>query len=758
MKRFLIYSLILTAAFFIPNKARTQTWGNNNESLIPISNNLINGLISASPPTTTIVQGDLLYYTDYYGLNIFDVSNPQSPERISNTPLPGKVLHFQLSGDYAYICNESGVEFVNVSDPALPVVEDIRFVGFRPYSIIVEESTLYLASAEGVYSYAITENHGMNLLNQIYIQPAASTFAGFVKYGQYIYYTNQRHLHVLDVSNPQNIINVYSREYNGGGSSWGNLQIEGDYLYAPTTLSMHIFNISNPSVPNLVYAGLPTNHSIYEVTVENNIMILNHNSNGKFTIFDVSDPSNPELRYAHTESWFNHLYRLGTLKNNILYVMDNEQEGYNGYTIHLIDISSNTAPVQAGSILSMAGLTKSVSLFKKNNQTYAFVAQSNSGVNHESGLFRIMNVTHADEPYIESTNEIGSTIISACVLNDNWAVLTSSIYNFPYYSLYLTLVNIENPATPYVADVLPFGTNHLIANNSNVSSFGGVGYAVSKTHLNIFKENQGAISIAGSVSLYGENGIGVYANNPNFVYVAGGNYGFQMYNVSNPSNPYMVNFHQTNGTCWDVYVDNGIAYVAALNGGLATYDVSQNMIVPLGQTVAYGQATSVVVLDKIAYVGLQDGRIQLFDITNPAQPVSKGWYLTNGTKINDMVMDLDPGKSHLYVANELEMLILQMDYYVGEQEVIIPEAEIRVYPNPAREKAVFEINLSKGADVEMKLYNTTGQLVGTVVKSYMVAGVAQLEYNTQNLPGGLYIVELHYDGIRLTDKLIVGNK
>ncbi|MDO8897841.1 MAG: T9SS type A sorting domain-containing protein, partial [Bacteroidales bacterium] len=91
-------------------------------------------------------------------------------------------------------------------------------------------------------------------------------------------------------------------------------------------------------------------------------------------------------------------------------------------------------------------------------------------------------------------------------------------------------------------------------------------------------------------------------------------------------------------------------------------------------------------------------------------------------------------------------------------EVNIPEVEMRIYPNPARERAVFELKLSKGADVEMKLYNTTGQLVGTVLKSYMVPGVAQLEYDTQNLPGGLYIVELHYDGIRHTDKLIVGNK
>lgn len=190
-------------------------------------------------------------------------------------------------------------------------------------------------------------------------------------------------------------------------------------------------------------------------------------------------------------------------------------------------------------------------------------------------------------------------------------------------------------------------------------------------------------------------------------------------------------------------------------GGLATFDVSQNIIVPLGQVGAYGQATSVVVLDKLAYVGLMDGRIVLFDITNPAQPQLRGWYLTNGTRVNDLVMDLDPGKSHLYVSNELELLILQMDYFVGNKEITGSDSEVKLYPNPAKEKTVFDLYLSQGTDVEINIYNLAGQLTGSVMRSKLISGNFQIEYNTNELNPGMYLVEIKIGEKKYSEKLIV---
>lgn len=755
MKKLFTTGLSLLFVLFLSNQLTSQTWGDLDSRLVPLSKNLENGLISNYPATTTVVEGNLLYYTDYYGLNIYDVSNPSTPIKVSSLPLPGEAAHFVIAGNYAYICNEMGVEFVNISNPAQPVLEMIRFLDYRPLRIIVEQEKVYIASVDGVYAYTHDESHSLTFLGSIEIPPSTTLMGGFTKKDNYIYYVNSQNLYVVDATNPLMMYSVFNTELGGGGTSWGNLVVQDNYLYIATTLKLFIFNIVNPTNPTLVYFGLPSTHTIYEVLVEGNRMVVNHVNNKYFTIVDISDPANPVALYRHDGSWYHSLSKLGTLKNNILYAMDAGQEGYSGYTIHLIDITNSIDPTYKGSLQSLPGYTRSVSLFKKNNQAYALVGQDNGTPNAPSGILRILNVTHPDEPYQEGMLEIGSDIVSVAALSDNWAALISGTYVLPYYSLQLSLVNIENPAAPYISDNFAFGHHLGIWNNSSITTYNGTGFILSKGEMFIFKVSQGGISIIGNADVYGQHAMGVFTNNPNYVYIAGGNAGFQLYNVSNPSNAYMINYHQASGTCMDAYVENGVACVAAYEGGLAIYDVSQNLIVPLTQVTTIGRAISVVMLDKTAYVGMDDGRIQMFDIDNPAQPVSKGWYLTDGTRVNDMIIDLDPGKSHLYVANELSMPVYQLPYYVGSSEIYLSTAEATIYPNPAKDKVIIEINLPIQNKVEVKLYNHNGQWVSSGSKGVMPAGLSQIEQDVSNLPQGIYMVELIAGDIRITKKLIV---
>ncbi|MBW7846573.1 MAG: T9SS type A sorting domain-containing protein [Bacteroidales bacterium] len=757
MKKFFTIGLSLILLLSLTSHLSAQTWGNNDSRLVPVSQNISNGMVSSFPPTTTIVVDNYLYFTDFFGFQVYNVSNPATPLKIATLPIPGRAMHFTIQGDYAYVCNESGVAFVNISNPAQPTLEMVRFLDYVPCRIIVEQDRLYLASVEAVYAYTLGASHSLTFAGSIEIPPATVTFAGFIKKDNYIYYVNQRYLYVIDVSNPQMMVSVYSTEFGGSGSCWGNLQIQGDYLYVATTLALQVYNISNPTNPTIVYSGLPTTHTIYEVLVEGDRMVLNHSTNAYFTILDISNPANPVALFKHDGSWYFGSSKLGFLKNNILYGMDTGQEGYRGYTLHLIDISNPLDPIHKGSLKSFPGYTRSVALMKKNNQSYALVGQSNGNPQVGSGLLRILNVTHPDDPYQESVLEMGSDIVSVTALNQNYAAVVSGTYVLPVYHLQLSLINIEDPSTPYITDNSAIGQHMGLFNNSSITSTNGIGFALSQYNLFIFKETQGGLTTLSSPAVYGGHAMGIFTNNPNYVYIAGGNFGVQLYNVSNPENPFMINYHQTVGTCWDVYVDNGVACVAAYNGGLAVYDVSQNMIIPLTQVNTVGKALSVVMLNHTAYVGMEDGRIQVFDLTNPAQPVSKGWYLTDGTTVNDMVIDLDPGKSLLYVANELTMPIYQMDYFVGNTELNATSAEARIYPNPAKDKAFIQINLPGQSQVELRLYNLSGQCVGALNAGMMPAGRSQIEYELTGLPQGIYMVELIAGNIRMTEKMMVNN-
>jgi len=756
MKRFLFISLSLFLLGSIIHSSNAQTWGNNDDLLKPLSTNLENGMVVASPPTTTIIIDDILYFTDYYGFHIYNFSNPASPIKLSTLPFPGKTLHFDISGDYAYICNDLGCGVVDITDSYNPVIEHIDFVGYKPYRIIVDDETLFLAAVNGVYAYSIKDIQAYEYLGYLEIPSSTVTFAGFLKKDNYIYYTNQSFLHVIDVSNPQMMFTVSSRQYTGGGSCWGNMQIQDNYLYVATTLRLHIFDISDPSNPTIKYNGLPSSHTIYEILVDGDVMILNHQNNGYFTTVDISDPTNPVAVFRHDGNWFYGHNILGTLKDNILLAFDGSKEGYNGYGIHCIDISDNNAPVLLTSLKSLPGYTRSVSVATKNNQKYAFVGQSNGNTDAGSGLLRVLNITHLDEPYLEGTMEAGHDIVSVATLSDNWLAVASGYFASPIYKLAFSLVNIEDPTTPFMTDIFNASDQFTLIQNNSMCTYNNVGYMVDKNFLYIFKENDGAINLISQAVLYGQHGFGVYANNPDYVYVAGGNYGLQLYNISNPNNPFMVNYYAPAGQCWDVYVDNGIACAAAYGGGLAILDVSQNMVVPLTQTATVSPAISVVMQDNIAYVGTEDSRIQMFDISNPAEPISKGWYYTCGTRINSMLIDKSSNKSNLFVANELALTILEIDSEVGTTEINSnTNLQTQIAPNPASSIAYLDINLPSHNKVEAKLYNLNGQLVKTLVNQEFMSGRLQLELDISNVPAGVYMVEVNTNEHRKTEKLII---
>ena len=759
MKRVLIFSFLSLFVFFSVSRTEAQSWGNNNDYIVPISHSLANGIMSQYPPTTSIVENNILYYTDLYGFHIYNVSNPQSPVEISSLPIPGRARHFTIKGNYAYILNELGVAFVNIENIYLPEIEDIAWIGFNPVRVIVDEEYLFLAADNGVYAYSVSDTHQLSLLSYTYVAPAATTFAGFIKHDKYIYYANQVRLHVFDFEDPQNVIETSVSNFTGGGSCWGGLAIKDDYLYVVTTLKLHIFNISNPSIPQIVYTGLPTSHTIYSIVVENNNLVLNHSNNGKFTILDISNPTNPNVVYAYPGGWFHHLIYLGALKDNILYVLDNEQEVYNGFSLHLIDINNVSSPTQITEIKSTPGRTRSVALLNKNNKSLALVAQDNESRSGQSGLLRILNVSHPDEPYIESTMEIGTNMISVAVVNENWAVITSGSYSFPIYDIILSLVNIEDVSNPFVTDALTIGNHQTVYTNNNICVSNGVIYVVTKNDLLLFKANDGTLTNIGSTTLYGKHGCGIYTNNSDYVYVAGGQYGFQMYNVTNPAAPFLINFNFVSGACWDVYVEDGVAYVAAYDGGFATFDVSQNMVQPLGLlTNTLGNAKAVKVYNKIAYVGLENGSIQLFDVEDPSQPMSLGLYLTPGTMVNDITLDSIGGINYLYVANELDLLIMEIKNQVGIPEEPALIHNVNVFPNPTTDKATIEINLPTPQNVEINLYNIIGNKVGCILNNKIASGRFQFEVDTKELPSGIYIVEVLSGVSRCVEKLIIKNK
>jgi hypothetical protein len=104
----------------------------------------------------------------------------------------------------------------------------------------------------------------------------------------------------------------------------------------------------------------------------------------------------------------------------------------------------------------------------------------------------------------------------------------------------------------------------------------------------------------------------------------------------------------------------------------------------------------------------------------------------------------------------------------GGDLVALPEAEetgledrmsgstlLRVYPNPAVDELVIDINNQSKAPVMVELYNIMGQKMATPFDHIQIRGERIIRYDVSNLSEGLYFVVLRNGDSRITRKIKV---
>jgi hypothetical protein len=77
------------------------------------------------------------------------------------------------------------------------------------------------------------------------------------------------------------------------------------------------------------------------------------------------------------------------------------------------------------------------------------------------------------------------------------------------------------------------------------------------------------------------------------------------------------------------------------------------------------------------------------------------------------------------------------------------------YPNPFSTSTVIQFQLPGSAEVALKVYNSVGQCVATIVNERLSEGLHNYKWNADNFPGGLYYYMLQCDRRVLTKKMIL---
>jgi hypothetical protein len=133
----------------------------------------------------------------------------------------------------------------------------------------------------------------------------------------------------------------------------------------------------------------------------------------------------------------------------------------------------------------------------------------------------------------------------------------------------------------------------------------------------------------------------------NYAYVADGDTGLQIIDISNPEAPTIKGNYDTSGSAYGVQVVGNYAYVADDSSGLQIIDISNPTTLTLkGNYDTSGEAQTVQVVGNYAYVVDRHSGLKIIDISNPITPTLKGNYDTYTYAFGVYVVD-----NYAYVAN-----------------------------------------------------------------------------------------------------------
>lgn len=745
VKIIMVFYIVLS----IVSSVQAQFWGNN--GFLIHSESLITGDMDLNPHSSSVKDGNTLYFTDYYGFNIYDISDMANPFPIGRVGTPGYSCNFVIQGDYVFIADWSGFSVVSIIDPANPQVVFFTEL-FKAQDVEVNGIYLFVAVGEGVRSYDISNPVEPVELDYLYITPASIDFAGASITDDALYYGNMLTLFSINYTDPANLIIEDQTDFDTGGSFWGNFAQKDNYLYAASSLGLCIYDISDPFNPDKQYQGTPIGSSNYDVNIEGNVMCVSHNST-KYGLFDITNPVDPLEIYISENFPFNHRFAIGQLKDNYAFFMDHWEDNGNGYTIHMLDISNPEDPQEVGDIKSVNGESLATCLFVKDDIEYALVGQDNETDNH-SGYMRVMDVSDPVNPLLVSSLEIPGSVYAITTDDSDYAfVKVANQGVVPYKKNKLYQINMSDLGNPYIVSdyVLNISTGYMASKDMSV--YNDKLYLVTRQVFNIFGYENDILVLIGSTSVYGENGRGIKITNSDYGYVAASDQGFQIYNISDPANPLFLTYFDTDGSALGLDVADGYAYVADDENGLVILDISQNFATFVSQINTVSPARLVTVSATTAYITLENGDFEFIDVSDPENPQSFGTYNSSGEA---KAIAVSSSNGCLHIADYLDFAIIE-NLMVGLPEMPGNTSmnTLNTYPNPVVSTIYLNFDMENDGNVNIQLFDIFGRQVKILFNQPTGQGNHTLQFDASDLNQGVYFIVVNYGAKHMTEKIVV---
>jgi len=544
---------------------------------------------------------------------------------------------------------------------------------------------LYVGSGEylGIFDYSDAENPveigGVNLPAELmdirfkdnYIY-AVSWFAGF---------------YIVDVSDSSNPIPVY--ENNEHGNRNYGIETNGDFLYINSMNSVVIMNVSDPLNP-ILENSLPFGAT--DVAFKEDLMFTAAAGSGlQLGVFDNSSPANPELLTDFYDNGMVMAFSIFIIENKLYYTKNGENMG-------ILDISDidniQLIGEYSGSIPGYPAYYWDVTV----SGDYAYLANSNyDPATGEAVIFDVINISNPAEiiPVYQFRNPTGSENVAYKVKFDNdkayvahqssglFAFDVSDNENIELSNHYqsggtmlgvdvndgyayiaegfagLYSINVNEPSQPEFAGKFQSEQSHFVENvtvNNNHAYIPDPWVQSCTKGINIsepsemfeefvfFPENSPMVPLADDVEFFddGNKALISYWDGPVFFDVnPDGSLEFISYVFINPTQP--VTNTLVHGDYFYCSISgNGTADLCIVN----ISNISSPQMIINTSIMSEGNLWSLAIKNNILYAGGDDGRVLMFDVTNPSSYYNIGEFQVGPAPVFEMKVH----NNYLYIA------------------------------------------------------------------------------------------------------------
>ena len=714
------HALVLVVAI-APSNASAQPCIDYSDNIRPLGNVDAPGLA-----LDVVLAGNVAYVAcNTAGLALYDLTAPDGPALLSSIDTPGTAHGVAVSGSHAYVADfNGGFRVVDVSNPLAPaIVGSVAAEGVR--RVVVAGNYAYVV---GSVDFRIVDVSNPAAPQVVGTLTASSQLRDVTVSGTTAFCAAyDAGLLVVDVSSPASpsvLGSVDTPDLAFGVAVDGNIA----YL-ANREAGLQIIDVTNPAVP-VVVGDTDVPAGAVSVTVAGNIAYVGQP--GRLRTFDVTNPAAPVL-IGGVES--NDTVNAMALDGERL-ILANNTEGLGAVAI---ENPTWRAPVGSYAVSGGSAVAR--------EDVRLYVGGHFQQVDGPGLLVLDVTINQAAPAFVGQVATSGAVRAIAC---------SGQLVYAAAHLTGLQVIDASNPAAPVV-----IGT----ANLTNVSELNDA--AIEGTHVYLAAGAAG-LHIVDVAAPSAPAGVGTF-DTPgtatslvvigSYAFVADGS-ALRVIDVSNPAVPSQVADVLPSGAADVARLGSQTLAVLDWDGVVHEVDVSNPLAPVAVELVAtYGYPSQLNVTDGVAYAS-GGGILQVADVAGLESPTLLGGAGPVGSTTRGIVWgpgdeptDGPGGAGHVYLLSDEGIQVFPAHCrYPTDTRVTDSGATLQAWPNPGRGQIAFAVDLPRGGDVVVEVFDVAGRRVREVLRGRTPAGRSMTHWDGRDdagrrLPGSVYFVRLSGAGV-----------